>query len=74
MTREVMQTLIKEKKTAANVTKALLGKNSTTINTTVQQCTNQLKIEFQEVVAATLKTQKYKDEAKNATKHRKNME
>ena len=73
MTREVMQTLIKEKK-QQNVTKALLGKNSTTINTTMQQCTNQLKTEFQEAVAATLKTQKYKDEAKNATKHGKNME
>ena len=46
MTLKVMQTLIEETKRAANVTKALLEKNSTTINTTVQQCANALKTEF----------------------------
>ena len=51
MTREVMQTLIEETKRAANVTKALPEKNSATINTTVQQCPNELKAEFWETIA-----------------------
>ena len=42
-TREVMQTLIEETKRVTNVTKALLEKNSTAINTTVQQCTEETK-------------------------------
>ena len=45
-------------------------KNSTTINTTVQQCTNELKTKFRETIAiaATLKIQNNKDEVKNAKK------
>ena len=43
-------------------------KNNTTINTTVQQCTNELKTEFREAIAATLKIQNNKDEVKNAKK------
>ena len=65
MTREVMQALLKETKRATNVTKALLEKNSTTKNTTLQQCTNELKTEFWEAIAATLKIQNNKDEVKN---------
>ena len=64
-----MQTLIEETKRVTNVTKALLEKNSTTINTTVQQCTNELKTEFWEAIAATLKTQNNKDEVKNTKKN-----
>ena len=70
-TREVMQTLIEETKKATNVTKALLEKNSTTRNTTVQQYKNELKTEFREAIAATLNIQNNKDEVKNA---KKNME
>ena len=44
-------------------------KNSTTINTTVQQYKSELKTEFQESIAATLKIQKNKDEVKNAKKN-----
>ena len=69
MKREVMQTLIEETKRVTNVTKALLEKNSTTINTTVQQCTNEPKTEFREAIAATLKTQNNKDEVKNTKKN-----
>ena len=69
MTREVMQTLIEETKRATNVTQALLEKNSTTINTTVQQCKSELKTEFREAIAATLKIQNNKDEVKNAKKN-----
>ena len=69
MTREVMQTFIEETKRATNVIKALLEKNSTTINTTVQECTNELNTEFLEATAATLKIQNNKDEVKNAKKN-----
>ena len=55
MTREVMQTLIEETKRATNVRKALLVKKSAIINSAVQQCTNGLKTELREVIAATLK-------------------
>ena len=43
-------------------------KNRTTINPTAQQYTNQLKTEFREEIAATLKM-KNKDEVKNAKKN-----
>ena len=43
-------------------------KNRKTINPTVQQCANQLKTEFREEIAATLKI-KNKDEVKNANKN-----
>ena len=69
MTREVMETLIEETKRATNVTKALLEKNSTTINTTVQQCTKKLKTESPEAIAATLKIQNNKYEVKNTKKN-----
>ena len=69
MTCEAMQTLIKETKRATNITKALPEKNSTTINTTVQQCKNELKTEFQEAIAANLKIQNNKYEVKNAKKN-----
>ena len=39
MTREVMQTVIEETKRVANIAKAPLEKNSTTINTTVHKQT-----------------------------------
>ena len=68
MTREVIQTLIEETKRAANITKTLLEKNTTT-NTTVQQCTNELQTEFREAIAATLKIQNNKDEVKSAKKN-----
>ena len=55
---EVMQSLIEETKRVTNVAKALLEKNCTTINTTVQQCTNELKTEFLEAIADTLKIKK----------------
>ena len=64
-----MQTLIEETKRATNVTKVLLEKNSTVINTTVQQCKKELKTEFWEAIAATLKIQSNKDEVKNAKKN-----
>ena len=69
MTCEVMHTLIEETKRVANVTKALLEKNRTMINTTVQQCTNEPTTEFREAIAATLKIQNNKDEIKNAKKN-----
>ena len=69
MTGEVMQTLIEETKRATNVAKALLEQNSTTISTTVQQSTNELKTEFREAIAATLKIQNNKDEVKNTKKN-----
>ena len=69
--REVMQNLIEETKRATNVTNALLEKHSTTINTTVQQCKNELKTDFREAIAATLKIQNNKDEVKN---NKKNIE
>ena len=53
-----MQSLIEETKRVTNVAKALLEKNCTTINTTVQQCTNELKREFLEAIADTLKIKK----------------
>ena len=68
MTREVMQTLIEETKRAANIAKALLEQNSTTISTTVQQSTNELKTEFREAITATLKIQNNKDEVKTLKK------
>ena len=68
MTHEVMQTLIEETKRATNVTEALLEKNITVLNTTVQQCTNKLKTEFREAIAANLKIQN-KDEIENAKKN-----
>ena len=68
ITREVMQTLIEETKRATNISKALLEKSSATINTTVQQCTNELKTEFREAIPATLKIQNNKDEVKSAIK------
>ena len=52
----------------ANVIKTLLEKNSTTINTTVQQCTNKLKAEFREAIAATLRIQNNKGEVKSPRK------
>ena len=63
-----MQTLTEETKRATNITKVLLEKNSTTINTTVQQYTNELKTEFREAIAATLKIQNNNDEVKNTKK------
>ena len=36
----------------------------------MQQCTNELKTEFQEAIAATLKIQNNKDEVKNAKKNK----
>ena len=71
MIRDVMQNLIEETKRAKNVTNALLKKHSTTINTTVQQCKNELKTDFREAIAATLKIQNNKDEVKN---NKKNIE
>ena len=71
MTREVMQSLIQETKRAANVSKALREKNqyNNKHNYAMQQCTNELKTEFWEAIAATLKIQNNKDEVKNAKKH-----
>ena len=75
MTREVMETLIEETKTATNVTESLLEKNSTAINTTVQQCTKKLKTESLEAIAATLKIQNNNNmKSKTLRKHTGNME
>ena len=66
MTNEIMQTLIEETKRVANVTKAPAEKKITTINTTMRQCTSELKVECREAIAATLKIQNNKDEVKTA--------